>query len=38
VETDTPVPPGILSQIEALAPIYRVMRVPSLEGLEKEGL
>jgi L-serine dehydratase len=33
VETDTPVPPGILSQIEALAPIYRVMRVPSLEGL-----
>jgi L-serine dehydratase len=38
VETDTPVPPGILSQIEVLGPIYRVMRVPSLEGLEKEGL
>jgi L-serine dehydratase len=33
VETDTPVPPGVLSQIEALAPIYRVMRVPSLGGL-----
>jgi L-serine dehydratase len=32
VETDTPVPPGILAQIEALAPIYRVMRIPSLEG------
>jgi L-serine dehydratase len=37
VEIDTPVPPEILSQIEALAPIYRVMRVPSLEGcLPKE--
>jgi L-serine dehydratase len=33
VETDSPVPPGILAQIEALAPIYRVMRLPSLEGL-----
>jgi L-serine dehydratase len=33
VETDTPVPPEILSRIEALPPIYRVMRVPSLEGL-----
>jgi L-serine dehydratase len=33
VETDSPVPPGILSQIEALTPVYRVMRVPSLEGL-----
>jgi L-serine dehydratase len=33
VETDTPVPPEILGKIEALAPIYRVMRVPSLEGL-----
>jgi L-serine dehydratase len=33
VETDTPVPAGILGQIEALAPIYRVMRVPSLEAL-----
>jgi L-serine dehydratase len=33
VETDTPVPPGTLSRIEALAPIYRVMRVPSLEAL-----
>jgi L-serine dehydratase len=32
VETDTPVPPGILGQIEALAPVYRVMRVPSLEA------
>jgi L-serine dehydratase len=32
VETDSPIPSGILGQIEALAPIYRVMRVPSLEG------
>jgi L-serine dehydratase len=33
VETDTPVLPEILSRIEALSPIYRVMRVPSLDGL-----
>jgi L-serine dehydratase len=33
VETDSPVPPELLARIEALAPIYRVMRVPSLEGL-----
>jgi L-serine dehydratase len=33
VETDSPVPPELLVQIKALAPIYRVMRVPSLEGL-----
>jgi L-serine dehydratase len=33
VETDTPVPPEVLGRIEALPPIYRVMRVPSLEGL-----
>jgi L-serine dehydratase len=33
VETDTPVPPEVLGHIEALPPIYRVMRVPSLEGL-----
>jgi L-serine dehydratase len=33
VETDTPVPAGVLGQIEALAPIYRVMRLPSLEAL-----
>jgi L-serine dehydratase len=38
VETDTPAAPEILGQIEALAPIYRVMRIPSLEGLEMEGL
>jgi L-serine dehydratase len=33
VETDSPVPPELAAHIEALAPIYRVMRVPSLEGL-----
>jgi L-serine dehydratase len=33
VETDTPVPPETLGQIKALAPIYQVMRIPSLEGL-----
>jgi L-serine dehydratase len=33
VETDTPVSPETLSRIEALAPIYRVMRVPSLDAL-----
>jgi L-serine dehydratase len=33
VETDSPIPPELVTQIEALAPIYRVMRVPSLEGL-----
>ncbi|MDR0450668.1 MAG: ACT domain-containing protein [Treponema sp.] len=33
VETDTPVPPPVLSLIEALAPVYRVIRLPSLEGL-----
>jgi L-serine dehydratase len=40
VETDTPVPPEVLNQIESLAPIYRVMRVPSLEGClpQEEGL
>jgi L-serine dehydratase len=32
VETDSPVPPEVLGQIGALAPIYRVMRVPSLEA------
>ncbi|MDR0670300.1 MAG: ACT domain-containing protein [Treponema sp.] len=38
VETDSPVPPGTLTQIEALSPIYRVMRLPSLEDLPPEGL
>jgi L-serine dehydratase len=33
VETDSPAPPELLARIEALAPIYQVMRVPSLEGL-----
>jgi L-serine dehydratase len=33
VETDSPIPPEILGHIEALAPIYRVMRVPSLGAL-----
>jgi L-serine dehydratase len=33
VETDSPVAPETVSRIEALAPIYRVMRIPSLEGL-----
>ncbi|MDR0732160.1 MAG: ACT domain-containing protein [Treponema sp.] len=32
VETDSPVPPGVLAQIETLSAIYRVMRLPSLEG------
>jgi L-serine dehydratase len=31
VETDSPVGPEIIAHIEALAPIYRVMRIPSLE-------
>jgi L-serine dehydratase len=33
VETDSRIPPDLVTQIEALPPIYRVMRVPSLEGL-----
>ncbi|MDR2375497.1 MAG: ACT domain-containing protein [Treponema sp.] len=32
VETDSPVPPKVLAQIETLSPIYRVMRLPSLEA------
>jgi L-serine dehydratase len=43
VETDSPVKPETIAQIEALAPIYRVMRIPSLEegcalGPPQEGL
>jgi L-serine dehydratase len=33
VETDGPISPEIINQIQALAPIYRVIRVPSLEGI-----
>jgi L-serine dehydratase len=33
VETDSPVPPEVLARIESLPPIYRVMRLPSLEGI-----
>jgi L-serine dehydratase len=33
VETDSPIPPEILDRIEALAAVYRIMRVPSLEAL-----
>jgi L-serine dehydratase len=33
VETDSPVPPAVLARIEDLAPIYRVMRLPSVAGL-----
>jgi L-serine dehydratase len=30
VETDSPISPGIIAKIQALPPIYRVIRVPSL--------
>jgi L-serine dehydratase len=33
VETDGPVPPAVTDRIRELSPVYRVIRVPSLEGL-----
>ncbi|MDR3334202.1 MAG: ACT domain-containing protein [Treponema sp.] len=38
VETDGPIPPSVVKEIQGLPPIYQVIQVPALEGLTREAL